>query len=129
MGGMNQQRERDLVEVLVREPISGKRRAPCQQLVQHTAQGVEISLGSDLALEDLLRSLIPAAAHGRPMPGVGGGVAADWLGDSEVDEDDSAILCDKEVVGLNVAVNHGEGMDMGEGVCGLGHDRRCSPDS
>ena len=37
--------------------------------------------------------------------------------------------CYKEVVGLNVAMNYREGMDMHEGVCGLGHDRRRSPDS
>ena len=89
---MNQQRQRNLVKVLVREPVAGEWRAPGQQLVQDTAQGVEIGLGGDLALKDLLRSLIPAAAHGRPMPGIGSGVPTDRLGDSEVDEDDGAIL-------------------------------------
>ena len=31
---MNQQRERDLVKVLVREPVAGERRAPGEQLVE-----------------------------------------------------------------------------------------------
>jgi hypothetical protein len=93
--GVNQQSERSLVEMLVREPVAREWRAPCQQLVQNTAQSIEVGLGSDLAFEDLLRSLVPATAHRRPMPGVGSRVPTDRLGDSEVDEDDSAIPRDK----------------------------------
>ena len=45
----------------------------CKQFRDGKISAVEFRL----ALEDLLRSLIPPAAHGRPMPGVGGGVAAE----------------------------------------------------
>ena len=118
-----------------RRSIAGKRQAPVEQLVEHDAQRVEIAATVECKASSLLGAhVLRGAAHqtGKAHePGRGGDVAADDLGQPEVDDLDHVEAgpqrLEHDVVGLEVSVDDAECMGLVERGESLAQDVDDSP--
>ena len=91
-------------------------------------QGVHVRGGADLVAADLLRRHVQRGAEKQIAARDGEGLAlVHAAGDAEIDDLDLAaallvILDDHDVVGLEVAVDHAQGVSLGQGCSHLTHN-------
>jgi hypothetical protein len=90
-----------------------KRRAATKQLIQHTAQAVQVRAGTHQPTLSLLGRHVGGRAQHRADPGQGGGGGC--LGDAEVGHLDPPAIGNQHVAGRDVAVHQPLGMGGGQG--------------
>ncbi len=92
-----------------------------QGLVGHDAQGVHVGAGIHRAPFDLLGSQVANRADHHPGLGEVGGLGV-GLGDTEVGDQDLAVVADQDVGRLHVAVHKAGPVGGRQTLGGLGHD-------
>ena len=98
-------------------------RSPGQELVEDSAEAVDVHRDAQGAAVGLLGSHVGRGAHQGPGLGVAG-LAVHGLGDPEVRQEGLARLAEEDVLGLEVAVEDLGGVDLDQGLGDRGQEAR-----